>query len=135
MAAVMYSIEEKGDEIQAIKPEVIGHKVQPFVQLKEKYQYFDMARITKNLEFFERDFTSAKQLVKEKRVVLEEVEVGYRQSLHGSVICGFARGAYEDGRYSRQVSIIFDRDSILKAECDVSGCNGTYDNNIISAER
>lgn len=128
MAAVMYAIDEKGEELKQAKLGIQEKKIQPFSLSKDTYQYFDMGRITKDLEFSEKRYEDAKRLIQDKKVVLDEVEVGYHRFMQGVILCGVAHGIYQDDKYPRQIKIVFERDGIIQASCGAPGCGGRYEN-------
>lgn len=46
--------------------------------------------------------------------------------MNESELCGKARGSFDDGRYQRQISLFFDRDSLIQGSCSVPRCGGYY---------
>ena len=100
----------------------------PFKRSTENYQYFDMGRIAREFEFTESDFVEAMELARKGKVVLASVETGYRQLFDESGLIGEAQGHYQDERFPGQITIIFDRDKILRAACGVPRCGGRYEN-------
>lgn len=126
MAAVMYAIDDKGEELRKMSIQEEAIKVRPFEISEDRYQYFDLGRIMKDIEFSERQYQEAQSLVSNQKVVLHEVEIGYRHFMKGSVLSGIAHGSFDDGRYQRQVSIVFDREGIIQGNCSVPGCDGYY---------
>ena len=128
MAAVMYAIEERGEELKQEQLPMQEKKMRPFEISKDTYQYFDMGRITQDLEFSEKLYEEAVQLVQEKKIVLKEVSVGYARFINHVSLCGVARGSYQDYGAARQIEIMFCREGLIRAKCEVRGCGGRYEN-------
>lgn len=128
MAAVMYAIDEKGEDLKQMKLELTEKKIQPFSVSTETYQYFDMGRIAKDLEFSEKRYEDAKRLIQDKKIVLDKVDVGYHRFIQGVILCGVAHGIYQDDKYPRQIKIMFEREGLLQASCGAQGCGGRYEN-------
>ncbi len=127
MAAVMYAVDEKGEELRKSKLGIQEKKIQPFTVSKDTYQYFDMRRITRDLEFSEKRYEDAKRLIQDKKIVLDKVDVGYHHFIQGVILCGVAYGTYQDDKYPRQIKIVFERDGIIQASCGAPGCGGRYE--------
>lgn len=51
MAAVLYAIDDKGEELRKMSIQKKAFKVQPFAVSEDRYQYFDLGRILKGIEF------------------------------------------------------------------------------------
>ena len=51
MAAVLYAIDDKGEELRKMSIQKKAFKVQPFAVSEDRYQYFDLGRILKDIEF------------------------------------------------------------------------------------
>ena len=128
MAAVMYAIDDKGDELKQMSLEWKENKVQPFEISEDIYQYFDLGRMMKGIEFSEKKYEEAKSLVAKQVVVLQKVETGYHHFMKGVVLCGIVRGTIRDGKYQKPISILFDREGIIQASCNASGCGARYEN-------
>ena len=128
MAAVMYAIEEEGEELRQVTLDLHEKNVQPFTISKDTYQYFDMGRIAEGLEFTERRYEDAKRLILENKVVLDKVDMGYHRFIQGVMQCGVAYGYYQDDRYPRQIKLTFTRDELIEGHCGVTGCGGRYEN-------
>lgn len=120
MAAVAYAIEELSDNSLFIKRKQQVKKIQPFVKKVQEYQYYDMSKLTKDLEFLEDDYKAADALIKTGKIVLEGVQVEDQPY-------NLAYGYCEDGGYIRHIGIHFNHKSIISANCSVVGCNGYYD--------
>ena len=128
MAAVMYAIDEEGEELRQETLDLGEKNVQPFTVSKDTYQYYDMGRIAGDLEFSERRYEDAKQLILENKVALDKVEIGYHRFIQGVMQCGVAYGYYQDDRYPRQIKFTFTRDELIQGSCGVMGCGGRYEN-------
>ena len=127
MAAVMCAIEKEGKRLEGANPVRVEKKVQPFERTTDTYQYFDMGKITANLEFRETQYEKAMQLLQDGKVSLKRVEIGYYQFTRNVILCGNAYGIYQDGPFTEDIQIFFKADSVMKANCEVHGCNKHYD--------
>ena len=117
MAAVLFEMDVRGDKIERRDAGSSEKQVQPFAKEAKDpaaYQYFDMKRMTSNLQFREKDYLEAKKCVNNKTIVLEKVNI------YGGT--GSASGYYMDGALRRPLKLTFDRDHILTTQCDVFGC-------------
>ena len=124
MAAAMYAIENEGENLKEKQTE---KKVWPFQLAETDYQYFDMGRIAEDVEVSESVLEEAKKLVKKEKIILDKVEVGYRNFSAGSTQIGVARGRYADNRNTYSIEVVFNNEEILKATCFVPRCNGQYE--------
>jgi len=132
MAAVMFAIEKKGDALRQLQLDFRESWVRPFEPVKDTYQYFDMGRIAKDLEVPERFLDDAKQMIQEKQVLLDDVSVEFHPFMRSDVVSGYVRGHVADPKGVRQMTLIFNRDDLLRAECGVPGCGGRYDSSYYS---
>lgn len=153
MAAVMFAIEKennKPEQLQAgqtnrgqtnrvqaqpgqtkhrqVQPQSRTRMIRPFQASENPYQYFDMKRIVKNMEFFEQNFVEAKRLIHDKRIVLDSVEFQYYQLMGGTTLCGAASGHYQGDGFPVTLTMLFTRDSIIRANCEAPRCGGSYQN-------
>ncbi|MBQ6875504.1 MAG: SWIM zinc finger family protein, partial [Lachnospiraceae bacterium] len=128
MAAALFAIDEKGAELTAamMMPEPEVKKVNPFRVSEDVYQYFDMGRMAKEMEVTEKLLSEARQLVQKEMVVLDEVSIGYNGFVSTKSISGIARGYSVNAGQDAQLSVIFDRESVLRASCCVPRCGGNY---------
>lgn len=129
MAAVMYAIEEQGEKLKNEKEKESEKMLQPFERSKEKYQFFDMGKITKDMLFGEKLYETAKKLVEKKKVVLDGVTLRYFRFLDGMELGGIAKGYYLGDSYPKELEIKFKRTEIFQAICRAAGCQGVYGDN------
>jgi len=127
MAAVMYAIEDKGESLKQMQLELQERQIHPFEPANDVYRYFDMGRIAADLVVPESRLEEARRLIRERQVVLDEVSTGYHHFLRGTVMSGIAYGHFVDEESERQITCIFDRNGMIRADCGVLGCNGRYD--------
>lgn len=121
MAAVLFAIEESGESLKkkaAVKKE---KKVRPFQLSDREYQYFDMGRIAKDIEVADSVYKEAVAMLKEEKVVLQNVEVD-------RALTGTAHGYYKEGNQRRSLMLTFDRNHFLRGMCFAAGCGGNYRN-------
>lgn len=128
MAAVMYAVDEKGDELKQAALCIQEKKIQPFTISTDIYQYFDMGRIARDFEFTEKCYSEAKRLVQDEKVILDGVEIRYNRFIQGVAICGVAHGIYQEEKQKKQIKIVFEREGIVHANCEAAGCSGYYEN-------
>ncbi len=126
MAAVMFAIEEKGEQAKKMTLELQEKKVHPFKSSGDVYRYFDMGRIAADLEVPESKVEKAMQMIKEKQLILDRVNIGYHRFTDGVALSGVVYGYFTDAKGMQQVACAFDRDDIIRADCGVSGCRCYY---------
>ena len=126
MAAVMFAIEDKGESVKQMKLNLQEKKVKPFEISKDEYRYFDMGRITANMEVTESKAEEAKQLIAENRIILDKVDIGYHHFSRDDNMSGVAYGYVTDQKGTWQITCMFDKNAILRADCRVPGCNYYY---------
>ena len=129
MAAVMFAIEAGAPK--QLQLDFQENWVHPFEPAEDTYRYFDMGRIAADLEVPERYVEDAKQLIAEGKIYLDDVSIGFHHFLHGAVKSGIAYGRFVGEKNEQQITVIFDRDDIIRGDCGVSGC-GAYFNNAYS---
>lgn len=126
MAALMYAIDDKGEEAKRQALERNATKIQPFQISEDAYQYFDLGRILKDKVVWEKQYEDAKKLVESGDIVLENLEVGYHRFVDGVILCAKAEGYVKERNYNRRMSAIFDREHLIQASCGALGCYGAY---------
>ncbi len=126
MAALMYAIDDKGEEAKRQALERNATKIQPFQISEDAYQYFDLGRILKDKVVWEKQYEDAKKLVESGDIVLENLEVGYHRFVDGVILCAKAEGYVKERNYNRRMSVIFDREHLIQASCGALGCYGAY---------
>ena len=126
MAAVMYAIEDQGGLSGQMELELQEKKVKPFEISEDTYRYFDMGRITSGLEVEESKVKKAKQLIEEKQVYLDNLDIGYYRFLNGNVLAGVAEGYFQDGSVTKKLTCMFDREHMIRAECGNYECRCYY---------
>ena len=125
LAAMLYAIEENGGIIQQEELE-LDKRIRPFQREDNTYRYFDMGRMAADLEVEESKAEEAKKLIAEKKIFLEKLKIEYYHYADGYRKCGTAIGFYEGEQGYRGVVCQFDRNCILRAECDIPGCMHHY---------
>ena len=125
LAAMLYAVEEEGG-INRQEELELEKKIQPFQKSDNTYRYFDMSRIAADLEVEESKVETAKKLIDEQKISLENLRIEYRHYTDGYRKCVIATGACEDEIGYRVVSCQFDRNHITRAECGVYGCMHYY---------
>ena len=125
LAAMLYAIEEEGGINQQEVLE-LDKKIRPFQVSDDAYRYFDMGRIVAELEVEESKVNAAKKLIDDDKISLENLKIEYRYFTDGYKKCGTATALYKDGTGYRRVSCLFDRNHIMRAECDVLKCMNQY---------
>ena len=126
MAALMYAIDDKGEEAKRQALERNATKIQPFQISEDAYQYFDLGRTLKDKVVWEKQYEDAKKLVESGDIVLENLEVGYHRFVDGVILCAKAEGYVKERNYNRRMSAIFDREHLIQASCGALGCYGAY---------
>ncbi|MBR5565029.1 MAG: SNF2 helicase associated domain-containing protein [Roseburia sp.] len=136
MAALCMEIGEHLSDIkvpyenrQKIKP--VNVRVYPFSQKNktknERYTYFDLSVITKDMVIMQEQWESAKKMVEDGEVTLQNVEIGYREQYQGKPEQGGTVNAFYNGSSgSVPVTIYFSKDAILSAQCAVPKCGNYY---------
>ena len=130
MAALMYAIDENGEEVERKALEWNAVKIKPFQASENEYQYFDLNRIFGGSEFPERQYKEAMQLVKQEKIVLESVETGYHRFIGGTELCTRATGYLKERNQKRLMSVIFGREKVIQSNCGALGCYGGFNSNI-----
>ena len=134
MAAVLYAIEDsRGIGVgNTSKPKLIK-QIFPFRQngdltaTTEKYQYFDLDRITTGFTFYDTVCEEAQKLIDDGKVRLLNVEVGYSNRLNESGQVIRANGSVSCATKNVVVSITFGRKNVLQAACHATNCYYSYD--------
>ncbi len=130
-AAVLYALELVPEEFVPVTKRF----VKPFATvetMQQDYAYFDMAWMTRNLDFTEDVCKSAQKLVKNQAIVLETVDIGYRygsQEEKHSQLYGIAHGILQNKKSQPKITISFTRERIESARCSVEGCYNYYNEN------
>lgn len=94
----------------------------------DEYEYFDLKEITRDFVFYDDACEAALNMIKEGRVVLGEVKVGYPNRLGANEMIGIAHGIVQPGgnAAAEYVTICFDKKKIRSAECRAKQCYYTY---------
>ncbi|MBQ8038698.1 MAG: SWIM zinc finger family protein, partial [Lachnospiraceae bacterium] len=136
MAALCMEISEYLTDIkvpyenrQKIKP--VNVRVYPFSKKNknsnERYTYFDLSVITKDMVIMQEQWESARKMVEDGVVTLRNVEIGYREQYHGKPEQGGTVNAVYNGSGGTvPVTIYFSKDTILSAQCAVPKCGNYY---------
>ena len=126
MAAVMFAIEDAGGLEQQSKLKLLEKNVKPFEKRDDVYRYFDMGRIAGDLEVAESAVEEAKKMIDSLQVGIDEVKIGYSRTYQGNINIGVVYGYFIENEVRRNLTCVFDRNSISKMECYVPGCNHYY---------
>ena len=134
MAAVLYAIEERETEFKKQQEEK-EEEIHPFRNSKEEYTYFDLAKMVDEFKITSKEYSSANKLISDKKIILEDVQVGYQNIAQNDQLRCVAKGSYTGERYPRAISIMFDREHILKAYCMMPGCEVYYERGYYYSKR
>ena len=123
MAAVMFAIEKKGGK----RTPAERKKVKPFTSdaipsADQEYRYFDMARITKDLVWYEDTYQKAQAMVKQNKIENFQLTFGYPANNYGYVgseMTGDANGFVRKDGYTEAVRVFFNRNGILRSSCGI----------------
>lgn len=128
MAAVMYAIEAEGELNATDEKEkrIVSKQAYPFGR-SETGEYYDFAKITGTLVFAEKAVADARMMIETGRIRLRYFK------LYGSILSGDrakvcdCKGQYvSDNNEAYDIDIIFTREKVLRAFCNVEGCPNTY---------
>lgn len=89
-----------------------------------QYQYFDCDAIWKDMGLTQAVIRKGEALNREKKVRLRGVESGYMNGKNETV--GEAVGGGTEGKSNFPIHVVFDRDSVLFAECQCADCRKHY---------
>lgn len=117
---------ERGEEVRKISSKRRESRVKPFVISKDGYQYFDMGRIAANMEVSESKAEEAKKMIAENRIILDKVDIGYHHFSRDDNMSGVAYGYITEQKGTWQITCMFDKNAILRADCGVPGCSYYY---------
>lgn len=132
MAAVMCAIDdgfvERQEETAKLQEEQRHYRVYPFASDGEsgEYRFFDLARMTTLLPFYEDTCRAAKEMIASGAVVAQSIEVGYLDHVSSQEQKGIFRGNFKRERFSYPLEMAFDRTAITVAKCNVPGCFCNY---------
>lgn len=146
MAAVLYAIAEEESrgtprtgENRKKEEKNVPRRIYPFSHswtllddgetAPDEYEYFDLKEITKDFVFFEDACDAALKLIKEGRLVLESLSVGYPDEPGVSELVGIAGGIVRAGNGAgteEWVDVCFDKEKIRYATCSVRKCYYNY---------
>lgn len=110
-------------------------EIYPFQKPKQEYAYFDLSKMTSEFKFTTQLYNSAKKLVRENKVMLKEVQIGYPEYINAKQLRGIVKGVYVDRGYSSDISIVFDREHILKFYCMAPRCHRYFERGYYYSER
>ena len=142
MAAVFYAIDngeyeetegkeetlqEEWEKLCCWEPEAPWQK-EPL----QGYQYFDYRAMAQGLTIPKPLLREAAGLAEAGTVVLENVRLGYIDSYYGSSrandgLIGIAAGRAKDGKERGEVTLLFDRNSVMETRCGLRYCRGHYE--------
>ncbi|MCQ2573426.1 MAG: DEAD/DEAH box helicase [Treponema sp.] len=135
-AAVCYALENEGffeNQIEPtttlvtanqITPEIkkvenLVHPFKNFLKDEDSYHYFDMEKMTENLEFTESIVNNAEKIIQENKITSASEFKHINENL------SFESFITNDGK-PYQVSILFNQKSIEGTSCSVPNCMRTY---------
>lgn len=90
----------------------------------DRYQYFDSEKIRKDMGLTKAVIQKGEALYREKKVRLRSVESGYMNG--NSETVGEAVGGGTEGKTNFPIHMVFDRDSVIFAECQCAECRKHY---------
>ncbi|WP_022749752.1 DEAD/DEAH box helicase [Lachnobacterium bovis] len=99
----------KGDRIFPFKK---GEKIKGDIQGLENYTYFDMNKISSNVNLYEEEFAKAKDLIKEGYVSIKKANFDY-YSIWGKKLVGRVTVSIFKEPFTGEVSVDFDNEKIL----------------------
>lgn len=131
MAAVLYAIEAK---------EVLG-ECEPFSQMQEeqgngdlnqaaadavtrleRYQYYQIAQMERNLKILPGTVRKAQKLIQGKQIILKQIRQVYRTD-NGEPMIEATASVREDAYYSYLVRMVISRDKIEQMRCENYQCD------------
>lgn len=135
MAALCYALEAAGNF--KVSPEKKLPDTAPCMPFKRdrddsEYQYFDMSKMVKDMNFTMDICERAKKLAAEKTVELKQVHFYYDMNRYEKgtrELIGRAEGVLHRGRAEYGISLTFNKEQIIKGSCYTPGCKGMYDAN------
>lgn len=132
MAAVCMEIEEYFSEDFSEKKETAPKKDQRIYPFPVKntpsskvYTCFDLSIMTKEMIIKENVLETAKKLVKDGHVLLQNVKIGYRQGYENELI-GSLSAYYIKNGANAPITIQFTTEEISYANCAVRSCTNHY---------
>lgn len=99
---------------------------------QDEYEYFDLKEITRDFVFYDDSCQAALDMIRDGRVTLAELRVGYPNLLGANELIGIAYGSVWSGKgeeAAEWVSVCFDKKKIQYAECGVKKCYYNYREN------
>lgn len=108
-----------------------GETSAPKTERKEadEYEYFDLREMTKDMVFNEDACRNAVKMIKDGKIVLKELQVGYPNIIGANEMIGIATGVvYLENSVKSEawVRIGFDKKKIHYAECRIRDCAYDY---------
>ncbi|MCM1342912.1 MAG: DEAD/DEAH box helicase [Muribaculaceae bacterium] len=97
----------------------------------DEYEYFDLKEMTRNFVFYEDSCEAALKMIREGRIVLEGLQMGYPDKAGASELIGIAEGSIRTGNAPESeewVTVCFDKENIRYAECGARKCYYDYNN-------
>lgn len=136
MAALLYAVEEEQKnngiqmELEQIREEAERQDGVPFKKLasQTEYNYFDLNAAVAQLDVSRSIWEKGKQLAEQKKVVLEDIQVGYSQWYHmDDQQFLHATGRYlTNGQNGYSVELLCSKNQVMRATCYNRGCGGSY---------
>lgn len=137
MAAVLFAIDDdmkkKQQELQqkelaAPKKRIYPFKKNPEKSDSEKYQYFDLGKITKDILIYDDTYKKATEILQNNQITNFKTQLGYNAynaSINNEMLCQ-VNATFEGDKKSSELIIIFDKNQILNVQCMYSCGKGYY---------
>lgn len=116
--------EEKIKAAIARKNEEETQTVTALESTEPRYQYFDIDAIRKKQGFSQDALEKGRQYLASRALVVEGINVGYYEQMDDMAAHVTATAEYRKRQFP--VTVIFNRDTMLRTECSCPECNRTY---------
>lgn len=136
MAAVLYAIEQtqmnewEQEELDWDKlgkdPDDGNDETDCGTDQKETYTYFDFSAMQQELLVGKDIWSQAVRLAENGSATVEDVTIGHSSDKKVIGPIGIIEGRVQSGQQSARVTLIFDKNHIMRATCDMRGCNNYY---------
>lgn len=114
------AMRKKEEKVKA----AIARKNEEEVQAESHYQYFDLDAIRRKQGFSKEALEKGQQYLASKTVVVEDINVGYYEQMDDMAVHVKAVASYRKSQF--YVTVIFNRDTMLKTQCSCPECNRSY---------
>lgn len=123
-AEAMRKKEEKIKAAIARKSEEGTQDATASAQQASHYQYFDMETIRKKLDFSRMALEKGQQYLASQTLVVESIDVGYYEQMDD--MAAKVNGVAEYRKRRFPVTVIMNRDNVIRADCGCPDCNRSY---------